>query len=237
MRVAEASADLRGSLCPDEGFGILVPDPCVEEDGSLEGRDAGEGSSTNGLLSDSSKPSLDQVEPEGACGCQMKMKLWVLGQPGPDGRVLASAVVVADQMDLLAPVFPVEDFQEGQELMVRVPAEASCGDSAGGHLKSGKQACGAMPNVVVRHSSRKGRSDRQDWPGPIQRLNLRLVIDAEHQSLFRRIQIEPHDVGHLAVKVRVRAELEGFHPMRLQSMLLPDPVHRHVADLQLPRQA
>ena len=139
-------------------------------------------------------------------------------------------------MDLTAPVLSVEDLQEGQELLVRVPAEASFGDLAGGHFQSREQTRGAVPDVVVRHSGGEAWADRQDRLCSIQRLNLRFLINAKHQGLFRRIQIEPDDVSHLAIKVRVRAELEGFYPMRLESMLLPDPVHRHVADLQLPRQ-
>jgi hypothetical protein len=37
MCMAEASANLRGGLSPDEGFWVFVPGLGVEEDGSLEG--------------------------------------------------------------------------------------------------------------------------------------------------------------------------------------------------------
>ena len=188
MRVAEASVDLRSSLCPDEGFWVFVPGLGVQEDGSLEGGDAGEGSSANGFLRDSGKPPFDQVEPGGAGRCQMEMEPRVLGQPGPDDRMFVRAVVVADQMDLTAPVLSVEDLQKGQELLVRVPAEASLGDLAGGHFQSREQTRGAVSDVVVRHSGWKSRSHRQDRLGSIQRLNLRLLVDAKHQGLFWRIQ-------------------------------------------------
>ena len=94
--MAEASADLRFSLCPGEGFWVFVPGLGVQEDRSLEGGNAGEGSSTNGFLGDSGKPPFDQVEPGGAGGCEMEMEPRVLGQPSPDGGMFVRAVVVAD---------------------------------------------------------------------------------------------------------------------------------------------
>src|SRR6266498_1392271 len=237
MRMFEASAYLRGSLGPDEGFWVFVPGLGVQKDGALEGRDAREGSSTDGFLGDPGEPTFDEVEPGGAGWCQMEVEPRVFSQPRPDDRMFVRAVVVTDQMDLPAPVLSVEDLQEGEELLVRVPSEASLGDFAGGHFQSREQTRGAVPDVVVSHSGGEAWADRQDRLCSIQRLNLRFLINAEHQGLFWRVQIEPDDVRHLAIKLRVRAELEGFHPMRLESMLLPDPVHRHVADLQLPRQA
>src|SRR6266498_6076190 len=211
MRMFEASAYLRGSLGPDEGFWVFVPGLGVQKDGALEGRDAREGSSTDGFLGDPGEPTFDEVEPGGAGWCQMEVEPRVFSQPRPDDRMFVRAVVVTDQMDLPAPVLSVEDLQEGQELLVRVPAEASFGDRAGGHLQSSEQTRGAVPDVVMRHSGWKARTDRQDRLGPVQRLNLRLLVDAEHQCLLRRVQIEPDDVGHLPIKLRVRTELESFH--------------------------
>src|SRR6266508_4844558 len=109
MRVAEASADLRCSLCPDEWRWVFVPGLGIHEDGSLEGGDTREGSSTNGLLGDPGKPAFDEVEPRGAGRCQMEMEPLVFRKPGLDGRMFVRAVVVADQMDLPAPVLSVED--------------------------------------------------------------------------------------------------------------------------------
>src|ERR1700693_1663870 len=105
MRVADASADLRGGLGPDEGFWVFVPGLGVQQDGSLKGGDAVDGPSAKRFWGDSGKPAL--------------------GQPGPYARVFVRAVVVADQMELAAPVLSVEDLQERPELLVRVPAEAS----------------------------------------------------------------------------------------------------------------
>ena len=39
--------------------------------------------------------------------------------------------------------------------------------------------------------------------GTIQRLDLRFLIDAEHQRVVRRVEIEADDVAHLVHKQRV----------------------------------
>src|SRR5215467_13360901 len=67
---------------------------------------------------------------------------------------------------------------------------------------------------------------RQDRLGPIQRLNLALLIDTKHQSLFGWRHVEPNDVPHLFDKQRVRRKLEGFDAVRLQTECLPNPVNR-----------
>jgi len=72
-----------------------------------------------------------------------------------------------------------------------------------------------------------GHADGQ--PGPhrqrrldaAKRLNLRLFIHTQHQCAFRRVQIEPDDIGQLGVELRVAAELEGFDPVRLEPGIRP----------------
>jgi hypothetical protein len=57
------------------------------------------------------------------------------------------------------------------------------------------------------------------------RLTLRLFVHAQHQRTLGRIEIEPDDVAQLRVELRVAAELESLHPVRLQAILLPDAMH------------
>jgi hypothetical protein len=45
--------------------------------------------------------------------------------------------------------------------------------------------------------------------------------------LIGRIQIEPHDVAHFFVEMRIVGELEPFDSMRLHVKTLPDPLHQH----------
>ncbi len=101
-------------------------------------------------------------------------------------------------------------------------AEAVRMNLAAGRLQRGEQAGGAVAGVIV------GAPGRQTWPhrqqplGAVKRLHLRLFVHAQHQRPLRRIEIEPHHLGQLAVKIGISAELEGLDPMRLQPALLPD---------------
>src|SRR5215510_2843703 len=61
-------------------------------------------------------------------------------------------------------------------------------------------------------------------------LDLTLLIDAEHDRVFGRIQIEPDHVGQLFDEARIVGEFEAGDPVRLQLMCSPDPVHGVWAD-------
>ncbi len=63
---------------------------------------------------------------------------------------------------------------------------------------------------------------RQDQGGPVERLDLGLLVDADHHRLLRRVQIQPDDVADLGVQLRVGGELERLPLPRLQIMLPPD---------------
>ena len=100
---------------------------------------------------------------------------------------------------------------------------------AGLQLQRGKQGSGAIPFVVVRAALHLARLQRQQRLRAVQRLNLALLIHAEHQGVIGRVHIQAHDVAHLFDQLRVRRQLEGIGAMRLQSEGMPDPADGHPA--------
>jgi len=100
-----------------------------------------------------------------------------------------------------------------------------------------KQARCPVALVVVRHAGRKPRPHREDRLRAVQRLDLRLLVDAQHQRPLRWVEVEPHDVGQLAAELQILAELERLDSVRLQPVLLPDPVHSRVAQTDLLRES
>lgn len=56
---------------------------------------------------------------------------------------------------------------------------------------------------------------------PIKRLSVRLLIDAEHRCVSRRIQVQPDDVGSLLLEVRVVRGHIALDAMGLEPMLAP----------------
>jgi hypothetical protein len=59
------------------------------------------------------------------------------------------------------------------------------------------------------------RHQRQDRRRSLQRLDLGLLIDAEDDCRFGRVEVEPDDVAHLVDELRIGRELEVLGPVGL----------------------
>ena len=76
------------------------------------------------------------------------------------------------------------------------------------------------------------RRERQDGIETVQGLNGGLLIDAEHGRMLRRAQIKAEDVSGFAFEFRIVAGHVAFEAVRLESGLLPNPMHSVLADAQ-----
>jgi len=97
-------------------------------------------------------------------------------------------------------------------------------------IERGKQRRGAVTFVVMCPAFDLPRPHRQNGLRAVERLDLRLLIDAEHDSAGGRIEIQPHDVAHLLDQQRVGRELEGLRAVRLQAERAPHARDRHVTE-------
>jgi hypothetical protein len=77
---------------------------------------------------------------------------------------------------------------------------------------------------------------RQHRRGPLQSLDLRLLVDREDRRVRRRRQVQPGHVPDLVDQQRVGGDLEVLRPVRLQPEGPPDPVHAGRRDPDLPGQ-
>ena len=114
-----------------------------------------------------------------------------------------------------------------------VPGVAGVGDLAGRDVEGGEQAGDAVPGVVVGLPLGDARAHRQDRLAPLQGLALGLLVDADHDGVLGRVQVEADDVADLGVELRVGGELEPLGAVRLQAEPAPQPGDRVVADLDL----
>jgi len=80
---------------------------------------------------------------------------------------------------------------------------------AGLHVQGGEERGCAVPDIVVRTALDLAGPHRQQWLRAVERLYLRLLINAEHERLLRRVHVEAHDVAYLLYEQRVAGELEG----------------------------
>ena len=74
-----------------------------------------------------------------------------------------------------------------------------------------------MAVIIVGHAFDVAQPHRQHRLGALQRLDLALLVDTQHQRLVRRIEVQSHDVAHLLDEERVGGELETLGAMRLQA--------------------
>jgi hypothetical protein len=60
----------------------------------------------------------------------------------------------------------------------------------------------------VGASLRQARSQGQDGLGPIEGLDLALLVDTEHHRLVGRVHVKPDDIDDLLRELRIVGELE-----------------------------
>ena len=60
-----------------------------------------------------------------------------------------------------------------------------------------------MPVVIVRAALGQTWCDREHRLGPFQGLDLRLLIDTEHDRVLRRVEIQSDHIGNLRFQLRV----------------------------------
>ena len=63
--------------------------------------------------------------------------------------------------------------------------------------------------------------ERQPGLGPVERLDLRFLIHAQHHHPLRRIEVKPDDLGDFLLEHRVVRYIETARQVRLQASLRP----------------
>ena len=147
----------------------------------------------------------------------------VAGEPRFDLGVFVGGVVVDDGMDQLAGRDRALDgVEEADELLVGVPLHAAAEHGAVEHVEGGEQGGRAVPLVVVGHRAALAGLDRQAGLGAVERLDLRFLVDRQHDGMGRRVHVEADDVFDLLGEGGIVGSLEGAQPVRLQAVRLPD---------------
>ena len=114
-----------------------------------------------------------------------------------------------------------------------MPREALVGHLAGGDLQRSKQGGGPVPRIIVGAPLGAARAQRQIRGGASKRLDLALLVHADHDGPLRRVQVQPDDVADLGFQLRVGGELEGLGPPGLEVVVAPDAGHGVVTDAEL----
>jgi hypothetical protein len=77
------------------------------------------------------------------------------------------------------------------------------------------------------------REHWQDRRSAVQRLDLGLLVDAQHDRALGWVQVQPDDVSDLGDELRVLGELPDILAVRLKAERAPDAVHRRLRQADL----
>jgi hypothetical protein len=115
--------------------------------------------------------------------------------------VFVRGVVVDDDVDgLVARHSGVDDIEEADELLMAMALHALADDLAFEHIEGSEQGRGAVTLVIVGHRAGATLLHRQAGLGAVERLDLALLINRQHDGVVRRIDIKPDDVAQLGDK-------------------------------------
>src|ERR1700674_4666442 len=89
---------------------------------------------------------------------------------------------------------------------------------------------GKIPIQVMGQGAGAALLHRQPRLSAVERLDLRLLVDREHDRVRRGVDVEADYRTQLGDELRIPGQLETAHPVRVQPMRLPDPLHRRNAD-------
>jgi hypothetical protein len=113
-------------------------------------------------------------------------------EPGAHLRVLVDGIVVENDVNGLSGRDLGRDgVEEADELLMAMALHVLADDGAVEHVEGGEQRGRPMALVVVRQGSEPPLLHGQAGLGAVERLNLRLLVQRQHDSVRRRIDVKP----------------------------------------------
>jgi hypothetical protein len=163
----------------------------------------------------------------------------MIGQPFPDLGMLVGSVVVEDGMDDLPNRHgALHRIEKGDKLLMPVLVHASPEHGAVQDIERGEQcrnAClistseirsgCAVALVIMGHGGAFARLQRQARLSAVERLDLALLVDGQHDGVAGWGHIQADHILDLLGKGRIARHLEGAQAMRLKPVRFPDPLH------------
>src|SRR5690348_5908024 len=143
-------------------------------------------------------------------------------EPFADLRVLMGGIVIEDDVDgLFGRDLSLDLVEKADELLMPMLLHAAPDDLAFENVEGGKQSGGAVALVVVGHGGGASLLQGQARLGTVERLDLALLVDREHDGMLGRIDIKPDHVMQLVDERGIIRELELSDAMRLQPVRAP----------------
>ena len=106
-------------------------------------------------------------------------------------------------------------------------------DDPGGDFQGGEEVDRAMPLVGALEPLNDLAAAGLNIAGrPFQGLDRRLFVDAEHQRMLRRVQVQADNIGRFRGKLRVGTDAPRATPAQLNAFFAQHKPNRGVRDAQ-----
>ena len=133
--------------------------------------------------------------------------------------MLVGGVIVGDQMQIdTARRLAIDLLEEAQPFDVSMLRLGARDQLASHLLQGGKQRHRAVPDIVVGHRAGALGRQRQTELRAFEGLTLALLIAAQHQRLFGRIEIETNHVPEFVLELRIVRQLKVLKRCGLRSL-------------------
>ena len=169
------------------------------------------------------EPGFHGIEPGRAGRREVQVKAGMGGQEVPNRFGRVRTAVVDDQVQHQVGRCRAVDLREG---LTELRGAMATGDPAehlpGRDMEGRIQIRGPMPLVVVGAALDLAGLQRKQGMSPVEGLDLRLLVDREHECVVGWVQVEADEVDDLLGEARVPTELEGLELMGLDVGGLPD---------------
>jgi len=196
-------------------------------DGGLKVDDRSEDAALQPTLCELGEKAFDSVEPGARCRRKVEGEAFVALEPLAHLGVLVSGIIVEDHMhELAGGNLRLDGVEEADKFLMAVTLHVAANHFAVEHVERSEQRGRSVPFVVMRQGSGAALLHRQTGLGAIKRLYLALLVDAEHDGVRRRIDIEPDDSAQFGDEVRIVGELEQAQAVWLKPVRAPDALNR-----------
>jgi len=214
--------DVRGGGSPDKGLGFCVVCDNMSFDSFNQFIDATEDTPSQAVDRKIPEESFDHVEPGCAGRSEVKVESRIASLPGFHSRMLMGGVIIADDVYLLVGGCRFDNqVEEADPFLVPVFFHTGSKDAAVGSIHCSEERGGSVAFVIVSQRFATSFLQWESWLSAIQGLDLALFIAGQHDSVFRRVEIEANDVLELLLEMLVVGELEGSYPVRFDPVRSP----------------
>ena len=180
---------------------------------------------------DLAKPAFYQVEPRCACRCKMQNETRMFFQPSLHVRVIVCSIIIQDHVNI-QPFgdLPVNLSQEFQKFNVSMSGITGTDYFSLQDIQGSEKTGSAVTFVIVCHCLATSFFHRKARLCSVQGLDLRFLVHAQHHGLIRGVQVDTDNISKLFHKPLVPGQLESLHPVGLQTVRIPYPLHSNMAD-------